>query len=164
MRGAFRTTAVITVAGGVLLATLGAGALAPISAQTTDDHVKRAMGEVAGELEVCSAYFMVVSTCVKPQEPRLARDYEADGKRIGGISFMLFQSLGVSEAAVAAQYKLYTDAMMNAMQQNCTNIAVLLQRYRNFCQRLSQDADPRLKEWIACSSARQRSCGGPGLP
>jgi hypothetical protein len=37
--------------------------------------------------------------------------------------------------------KLYTDAMMNAMQQNCTNIAVL-QRYMNFCQRLSQDADP----------------------
>lgn len=47
---------------------------------------------------------------------------------------------------------------------NCSNIAVLLKKYSNFCQRLSQGADPRLKEWIAFARARQQTCSGPGLP
>src|ERR1700730_16640926 len=51
-----------------------------------------------------------------------------------------------------------------AMGGDCTNIAVLLQRYLKFCQQLSHDADQRLKEWVACARARQRTCGGPGLP
>jgi chromosome partitioning protein len=66
----------------------------------------------------------------------------------------------VSDAAYAAQGSLYAKAMMKAMDGNCTNIAVLLQRYSDFCQRLSQDADPRLKEWIACIRARNQTCGG----
>src|SRR5205823_10866503 len=45
------------------------------------------------------------------------------------------------------------------------NIAILLKRYLNFCQRLSQDADPRLKEWVECfQTGRERSCGSPGVP
>jgi hypothetical protein len=71
----------------------------------------------------------------------------------------------VSDEAYAAQATLYTDAMMKAMGKNCTNIAVLLQRYVDFCQRLNQDADPRLMEWIACARAgREDNCDGPGLP
>jgi hypothetical protein len=70
----------------------------------------------------------------------------------------------LSDAAYAAQGSLYAKAMMKAMDGNCTNIAVLLQRYSDFCQRLSQDADPRLTEWIACIRARNQTCGGPGLP
>jgi hypothetical protein len=155
------------VLGWFVLALVCIGAPAPIAAQTqppTDVELK-ALGETAGELEVCSAFFMVVATCIAPQEPKLASDYEAKGKTIGGLSFKLLENLGVSEEAISAQYKLYTNSMLNAMQKNCTNIAVLLQRYMNFCQRLSQDADPRLKEWIACfQTERQRSCGSPGLP
>jgi hypothetical protein len=60
------------------------GALAPIAAQAqpkppTDVELK-ALGETAGELEVCSAYFMVVAACIAPQEPKLAGDYEKKGK------------------------------------------------------------------------------------
>jgi hypothetical protein len=150
----------ITVAGAVLLV----GALAPISAQTTEDPKKRALGEVAGEMEVCSAYFYVVSTCLKPQEPRLASEYEAQHKQSFVLSSTLLQKYGVSDDAIVAQFENYTKALMTAIQFNCTNIAVLLQRYATFCQRLSQDPEPRVKEWLACSNARQRTCGGPGLP
>jgi hypothetical protein len=54
--------------------------------------------------------------------------------------------------------------MMKAMNGNCSNIQVLLNRYMNFCLQLDHDSTPRLKEWIACVHARQQSCGGPGLP
>jgi hypothetical protein len=66
-------------------------------------------------------------------------------------------------AVYAAQASLYTEAIKNAMGGDCTNIAVLLQRYLKFCQQLSHDADQRLKEWLACARARQRTFGGPGL-
>src|SRR5262249_48186837 len=107
------------------------------------DAQRKALGETAGELEVCSAFFMVVAACIAPQEPKLSDDYAKKGTTVGNLSFTLLKNLGVSEAAFDAQYKIYTDSMLNAMQKNCTNIAVLLQRYMNFCQRLSQDADPR---------------------
>src|SRR5262249_44867025 len=106
-----------------------------------------------------------IAACIAPQEPKLAGDYEKKGKTVGDLSFTLLKNLGVSEDAFDAQYKIYTNSMLNAMQKNCTNIAVLLQRYMNFCQRLSRDADPRLKEWVECyQTGRQRSCGSPGLP
>ena len=59
---------------------------------------------------------------------------------------------------------LYTDVTVKAIGKNCTNIAVLLQKYVDFCQRLNQDADPRLMEWIACARAsREDNCNGPGI-
>jgi hypothetical protein len=81
------------------------------------------------------------------------------------LSFTLLKNLGMSEEAISARYDLFTNSMMNAMQKNCTNIAVLLQRYLNFCQSLSQDADPRLKEWVACfQTGRERFVRRPSAP
>ena len=78
-------------------------AQAPISLQAqtqppTDVEVK-AMGETAGEMEECSAFFMVVAACLAPQEPKLAGDYEKKGRTVGGLSVKLFNGLGVSEDA-----------------------------------------------------------------
>ena len=54
---------------------------------------------------------------------------------------------------------------MKSMGGNCTNIAVLLNKYMDFCVQISQDADPRLRAWIACFHAGQHGlCGGPGVP
>jgi hypothetical protein len=54
------------------------------------------------------------------------------------------------------------------MGGGCTNIAVsstsLMQRHFVFCQRLNDDAGSRLKEWIKCAHARQKTCGGSSLP
>jgi hypothetical protein len=133
-------------------------------AQTPDQVVLSAMGEVAGELQICSVYYLVGSSCLDTQKPELARTYRAGADKLGNLAIMSGRAAGVSDAAYAAQSSLYAKAMMKAMDGNCTNIAVLLQRYSEFCQRLSQDADPRLKEWMACIRARNQTCGGPGLP
>jgi hypothetical protein len=54
------------------------------------------------------------------------------------------------------------------MGGGCANIAVsstsLMQRHFVFCQRLNDDAGSRLKEWIKCAHARQKTCGGSSLP
>jgi hypothetical protein len=123
------------------------------AAPQTGDDIQQAKGEVASELQVCSIYFRIGRSCLSLQEPALARSYGEMSDKVADLAIYY-----------AAQESLYTEAMINAMRGDCTNIAVLLQRYSRFCQRLSQNADPRLKEWIACVRARQRTCGGPGLP
>ena len=133
------------------------------SAKNAD--ILRAMGELAGEQQICATYFTVVSACVKDQRADLANTYSAAAEKVGILAINTGRAAGVSDEAYAAQATLYTDAMMKAMGKNCTNIAVLLQRYVDFCQRLNQDADPRLMEWIACARAgREENCDGPGLP
>jgi hypothetical protein len=133
------------------------------TAQTGDD-IKQAKGEVGSELQVCAIYFRIRRSCLSLQDPALARTYGEMADKVADLAISSFRTVGVSDEVYAAQESLYTEAMINAMRGDCTNIAVLLQRYSRFCQRLSQDADPRLKEWIACVRARQRTCGGPGLP
>jgi hypothetical protein len=97
-------------------------------------------------------------------EPGLAHTYREMSDQAAVLAVSSFRAVGVSDAVYAAQASLYTEAMVNAMRGDCTNSAVLLQRYSKFCQRLSQDTDLRLKEWTVCARARQRTCGGPGLP
>jgi hypothetical protein len=137
-----------------------AALLQPAAAQSEAD-IKRAMGEVAGELQQCSVYFLVLSSCVADQEPALARTYRNMADKVSDLAISGGRAAGVSDEAHAALGSLLAESMMKSMNGNCTNIAVLLKKYMNFCQRLSQDADPRLKEWAACARARQRTCGGP---
>jgi hypothetical protein len=141
-----------------------AGLMHAATAQSTDADMTRAIGEVAGELEVCSVYFLVTSACIKDQRPDIAKTYRAASDKVADLAISSGRAAGVSDAAYGAQASLYTTAMMKAMGGSCTNIAVLLQRYSNFCKRLSEDADPRVKEWIACAHDHQQTCGGPGLP
>jgi hypothetical protein len=54
--------------------------------------------------------------------------------------------------------------MMEDMGKSCVNVAVLQRRYAKFCQRLSQSADKRLLEWIACKEAKKFSCPGGPIP
>src|SRR6266568_344904 len=122
------------------------------TAQTGDD-IKQAKGEVGSELQVCAIYFRIRRSCLSLQDPALARTYGEMADKVADLAISSFRTVGVSDEVYAAQESLYTEAMINAMRGDCTNIAVLLPRYSRFCQRLSQDADPRLKEWIACVRA-----------
>jgi hypothetical protein len=133
-------------------------------AQTPDQVILGATGEVAGELQICSVYYLVGSACIEPQRPDLGRVYREAADKLGKLATTTGRAAGVSDQAYLAQGQLYSNAMMKALGGNCTNIAVLLHRYSAFCQQLSRDADPRLKAWIACIRDRKQTCGGPGLP
>jgi hypothetical protein len=153
---------------GFTIALLLAGAVS--APAQTDQETIWAMGEVGEELQVCSIYFTVASGCLQRQEPALSETYIQMARRAALLGAEAKQSAGVSpEAYLAFSDVLFKD-MKKSIGGNCSNIAVLLKKYMTFCQQLSQDADPRLKKWIACirahqSAAEQRRCaGGPGAP
>jgi hypothetical protein len=115
-------------------------------------------------MQTCSVYFLIGSTCLEGQEPKLSRTYRKAADDMGLMAIKNERLAGVSDDAYRAQASMATSAMMKAIGGNCTNIAVLRQRYSVFCQQLRQDADPRLRAWIDCIRTRKQSCGGPGLP
>jgi hypothetical protein len=137
---------------GLLALWLGAG----VARGQTDQEMRWALGEVGEELQTCSVYFAVISGCVGQQRPDLSDTYQQAAQRLALLGASGKQSAGVSQDAILAFQKLMFADMKKSMGGNCTNIAVLLNKYKDFCQRLSQNADPRLKEWIQCIRAKQQ--------
>jgi hypothetical protein len=127
----------------------------------TEREMRWALGEVGEELQTCSVYFTVISGCLGHQRPDLSKSYQQAAQRLALLGASSKQSAGVSQEAYLAFSDVLFKDMMKSMGGNCTNVAVLLKKYMNFCQRLSQNADPRLREWIACIRAHQQTCGGP---
>jgi hypothetical protein len=140
-------------------ATVAFIALSQPAAAQSDADIYRAMGEVAGELQVCSVYFGVGARCLKDQEPALSRTYREASDKVGLLAISTGRAVGISDEAILAQDKLYAAEMMKSMRGNCTNIAVLLEKYKDFCQKLGNGADWRLKEWIGCAHASKKTCG-----
>jgi hypothetical protein len=145
---------------GLLALSLVAGAAKGQTQLEMIQEMKAAMGEVGEELQICSVYFSIVSGCVYQQRPDVSQTYQELALKLGHLGASTKQSAGVSPDAIIAFQKLMTADMKESMGGNCTNIAVLLNKYMKFCQRLSQDADPRLKDWMACIHAKQQTCGG----
>jgi hypothetical protein len=143
----------------------------PGASQPADPNAEQtmlwALGEVAGELQLCSVCFGFVGHCVAAQWPDLARTYRAAADKLNELALKSHLAAGLSADAYIAMLPLHAENMREllgnraSLGNNCSNIAVLLGKYMNFCKRLSQDADPRLQEWITCIRARQQTCGGP---
>ena len=135
-----------------------------VAGASRDTLTRNAVGELSGELHACSVYFGVVSRCVKPQKPDVATTYRRASNKIGELALSGARTAGLSNEAFVAQETYFNKAMMKAMNENCSNIQVLLNKYLEFCEQLNKDADPRLKEWIACLRAGQQTCGGLLVP
>jgi hypothetical protein len=127
----------------------------------TDDETKWAIGEVGEELEQCSVYFMIASSCIAKQEPSLSLKYKDLSQKAVDLAIAASRASGKSDEAYLALQRILTEEMMKSMDGSCVNIAVLLKKYTNFCPQLVNDTDRRIDQWIACIRAKKKTCGGP---
>jgi hypothetical protein len=127
----------------------------------TNDEMKWALGEVGGELQLCSVYFLVLSSCLEKQEPALSVRYRTASDNISKLAISGSLAVGVSPEAYTSMAQLEAANMMKSMGNNCTNIAILLKKYMNFCQRLSNGSDARIGEWLTCIRMSRKTCDGP---
>jgi hypothetical protein len=134
---------------------------AQVGMARTNEEIKQAAGEVASELQQCSVYFLLVSTCVAQQDPALSLSYRKAADRVGRLSLSTGRTAGMSNDAYMARGTMLSEEMMKLMGGDCINSAVPMKKYMNFCQLLIRDADPRLMEWIKCVHAADRTCNGP---
>jgi hypothetical protein len=127
----------------------------------TNEEIKQAVGEVASELQQCSVYFLLVSTCVASQDSTLSLSYRKAADKVGELALTSGRTAGLSDKAFTARGQLLSEAMIKSMGGDCINSAVPMKKYMNFCQQLSRGADPRLMEWIKCIQASNRTCNAP---
>src|SRR5437016_4130792 len=88
------------------------------TAQTNDEVMIGALGEVGGELQICSVYFGVTSRCIKAQRPDLAITYQQAADGTAELAISSQRGAGVSDKAFLAQDAYYTKTMMGAMNEN----------------------------------------------
>ena len=65
-------------------------------AQTGDGN-KRAVAELASELQVCSVYFRIAWSCLSGQEPAVARTYGEMSDKAANLAISTFRGVGVSD-------------------------------------------------------------------
>jgi hypothetical protein len=127
--------------------------------QTLSDAETRAVNELSGEMLECSVYFLISATCLQgnpdPRIPQIIKDLNGQAAKIGGLGITTGRLVGITDEAVGARAKLMRADMMKSLNNNCINIATLLEKYNNFCQLLTQNADPRLKELM-----KMKKCTG----
>ena len=78
----------------------------------------------------------------------LISDLNAQASKIGGLAISTGATVGVTIEGQQARSKLMRDEMSQKLNNNCTNIAVLMEKYLTFCKQLSENADPRLAELL----------------
>ena len=136
-------------------------ATAAIAQDQQREDTKRALNEISGEMTECSAYFLISAQCIEshpdPRSPRIANDLRQAAKKIETLAITTGRSIGITDEAFAARTKLAFEKLMTSINNNCVNIAVLLDRYNNLCKQLNLDPDSRLKELLARSDERN-SC------
>jgi hypothetical protein len=121
-------------------------------AQSFSASEARAVNELSGEMLECSVYFLISATCLQgnpePRIPQIIKGLKEQASKVGTLAIKSGRLVGVTDDAVGARASLMRAEMMKSLNDNCTNIAVLLGKYNNFCQQLTQDADPRLAELL----------------
>jgi hypothetical protein len=121
-------------------------------AQNLSDADKRAVNELSGEMLECSVYFLISATCLQgnpdPRIPQLTKSLNEQASNIGGLAISTGQVVGVTVEAQSARSKLMRDDMIKLLNNNCTNISVLLEKYSNFCKQLTENVEPRLAELV----------------
>jgi hypothetical protein len=143
----------ILVASWVIILTTGA------FTQPLSDAETRAVNELSGEMLECSVYFLVSATCLEgnpdPRIPQMIKNLNEQASKIGQLAITTGRIVGVTDEAVGARMKLMRDDLLKRLNNNCTNIATLLEKYTNFCKALTENADPRLAELL-----RGQKCTG----
>ena len=98
-----------------LVATLLLCFCAQAGTAQTNKQIVQAVGEVAGELQECSVYFLLVSTCVAEQDAALSLSYRKAADKVGELAISSGRTAGVSDEAYMARSQLMSEAMMKSM-------------------------------------------------
>jgi hypothetical protein len=114
-----------------------------------------ATNELSSEMIECGQYFLVSWGCFKgvpnPAAEATANDYRAASDRISQLALQVGKSIGLTEQAVASRMRLANQGLNKAINGNCVNISILLERYATFCKTLARHPDQRFIELMQCS-------------
>jgi len=125
-------------------------ALLCFSAAHAEDHaeLREAMGDFSGESTRCYIYYSVTSNCIRKQDSALAEKTDAAAQRCLRQSFETGKTAGLSQKAMMARTELDLKEMSADIDNDCINIAVLLNKHAAFCEDFLERSGERLQSII----------------
>lgn len=138
----------------------------PISAETGTADL--ASGKrLAGELQVCNAYFMSVSVCFADKSfsrklgskgPELSHIYYVQATRAGKNAFEVGKVIGMPTADLTTIFMTTAGNMQDEIAGDCKKIETLIEKWAASCKQLVENPGLRLKKISECTNEGKVGC------
>lgn len=108
-----------------------------------------AFNEISSEMSQCAAYYAIGTYCVgESLEATSKRNIDAAMLAANNYAILFGKEASLSNQALLSRNKMFPKSLLNEMDGNCVNIAVLLSKYGESCRLLIEHPDVRLEELI----------------
>jgi hypothetical protein len=128
---------------GLLAASLSVGA----SAQDQSE-MRIAPGGFFGDATLCYAYYSVLANCIRTQNPELATRADEAAQGSLKMSFDAGKAVGMSQRAILARTQIELNEQTADIDDDCINVAVILNKHAPFCKNLQEHGTERLQAII----------------
>jgi hypothetical protein len=116
------------------------------TAESPSQNKTTIFNELVGELLECAVYFDMSQVCVGDQSASLVKTLAKASETVRTLAIDLGSQIGVTQEGILSYTRLVTEKMMNDQGRSCVNASVNIERYNNFCAKLSRQVDWRLEE------------------
>jgi hypothetical protein len=121
----------------------------PVATQAADQsRLREAMGNLSGDNTRCYTYYSVIPNCIRKQDPVLAGKTDDAAQRSLKQSFETGKAGGLSQKAMLARTEIDLKEMSADIDNDCVNVAVLLNKHSAFCKDLQEHGADRLQAII----------------
>jgi hypothetical protein len=133
------------------------------AAQTSNETVRRVMNNVGHESVECAAYMFVASAGLAktPKFAVVSEGYSKVGEELLKRAAIVAEQIGQKLDAVDARLKMSTDDMMKLIDNDFTNISILLNRYSEHCKIVAENFEARMQFWTNKVLAEEEAAKRP---
>lgn len=128
----------------------GCLALAPLAKAQNNDELRRALNNFSHENMTCGAYYGLVSVCLQrdPKGDSVSTTYAEEMQIFNKRGIDTGKLAGLSDKALLARSQIEVEEMKSEVDNNCSNLAILLQKHAKTCKALMENGPAQLQAMI----------------
>ena len=126
---------------------LGGYAYAETVQEKIDNYI---YNNLSFEYTECQHYLIIMSEALKTNnpDPAIVKNYVENAKLAGDVAFTYGETAGMSIDAMIARSKLISNKMLESLDNNFANIAVIQVKYADLCAGMLETPEIRNQYWI----------------
>lgn len=119
----------------------------------SDEIIKEIFNNISEEYVTCTAYFSIASEAFRRSgDTKFAAEAEEVRNKAMQLALMTAKegrTQEMAEQVTLARIELSTKSMTNEINNDISNIAILINNYAERCKEIMDDPDKVMKEWSA---------------
>ena len=118
----------------------------PLKSEDIDEKTRIAMTNFLYEVCECTMYFTIIGEG-KGKNGTVLKKYKELGEEFGLATLRLSETVGMKREALMAIMEIYAKEMGDQIDNDGTNIAILVEKHGVFCKELAENPDERFLYW-----------------